>query len=127
MGIPKPSPDKILRRLRKSCMTLPDTTETVSFGHPTFQVRGKTFVVFEEYKGELSICLKVEKAVQDVFLSDSRFYRSPYIGKHGWISLKVYAAPLDWDEIGELLRGSHELVNGKNGRSNRRSPASRRT
>jgi predicted DNA-binding protein (MmcQ/YjbR family) len=104
-------------------MALPDTTETVSFGHPTFQVKGKTFAVFEEYKGELSICLKVEKNVQGVFLSDTRFYRTPYIGKRGWISLKVYAALLDWDEIDELLRGSHELVNGKSVRS----PALRRT
>ncbi len=123
MGNPKPSPDNILSRLRKGCMALPDTTETVSFGHPTFQVKGKTFAVFEEYKGELSICLKVEENVQGVFLSDSRFYRTPYIGKHGWISLKVYAAPLDWDEIDELLSGSHALVNGRSGRS----PALRRT
>jgi len=27
-------------------MGLPDATETVSFGHPTFQVNGKTFAVF---------------------------------------------------------------------------------
>jgi predicted DNA-binding protein (MmcQ/YjbR family) len=112
----KPSPDSILRRLRKGCMTLPETAETVSFGHPTFQGKGKTFAVFEEYKGELSICLKVGKSMQGVFLTDPRFYRTPYIGKHGWISLKVYHAPLDWDEINELLMGSHDLVNGKNGR-----------
>src|SRR6266852_4955249 len=123
MGNPRPSPDNILSRLRKGCMALPDTTETVSFGHPTFQVKGKTFAVFEEYKGELSICLKVEENVQGVFLSDSRFYRTPYIGKHGWISLKVYAAPLDWDEIDELLSGRHARVNGSRGRS----PALRRT
>jgi predicted DNA-binding protein (MmcQ/YjbR family) len=73
-------------------------------------VNGKTYAVLEEYKGELSICFRVEKSVQDVFLDDPRFYRTPYIGKHGWVSLKVYAAPLDWNEIGELLAGSRELV-----------------
>ena len=104
-------------------MALPDTTETVSFGHPTFQVKSKTFAVFEEYKGDLSICLKVGNNVQGVFLADARFYRTPYVGKHGWVSLKVYAAPLDWDEIGELLKGSHQLVNAEDGRS----AASRRT
>jgi len=46
MASPKPSSDSILRRLRKGCMGLPDATETVSFGHPTFQVNGKTFAVF---------------------------------------------------------------------------------
>jgi predicted DNA-binding protein (MmcQ/YjbR family) len=93
-------------------MALPDTTETVSFGHPTFQVKGKTFAVFEEYKGDLSICIKVGNNVQDVFLEDARFYRTPYIGTYGWVSLKVYAAALDWDEIDQLLSGSHDLVSG---------------
>lgn len=91
-------------------MALPDTTETVSFGHPTFRVKGKTFAVFEEYKGDLSICLRVGNSMQDVFLADARFYRTPHIGKHGWVSLKVYAAPLDWDEIDQLLTGSHALA-----------------
>jgi predicted DNA-binding protein (MmcQ/YjbR family) len=127
MGNPKPSDDDILRRVRKSCLALSDATETVSFGHPTFKVQGKTFAVLEEYKGELSICIKVGKNLQGVFLTDPRFYLTPYVGKHGWVSLKVYTAPLDWVEINELLMGSHELVNGKSGRLNRRSPASRRT
>ena len=107
--------DAILRKLRKACASLPNSTETVSFGHPTFQVQGKTYAVLEEYKGDLSICFKVEKSVQGVFLEDPRFYRTPYTGKHGWVSLKVHAAPLDWKEIGELLAGSHELA-GKKGR-----------
>ena len=102
--------DAILRKLRKACASLSDTTETITFGHPTFQVKGKTYAVLEEYKGELSLCVKVEKPVQGVFLEDPRFYRTPYTGKHGWVSLKVHAAPLDWKEIGELLAGSHELV-----------------
>jgi predicted DNA-binding protein (MmcQ/YjbR family) len=94
----------------------------VSFGHPTFQAKGKTFAVFEEYKGELSICLKVGRSTQGVFLADPRFYWTPYIGQHGWISLKVYAARLDWDEIDELLRGSHGLVNAKSGRPRGEQP-----
>ena len=104
-------------------MALPGTAETVTFGHPTFQVKGKTFAVIEEYKGELSICVKVGKNVQGVFLADPRLYLTPYSGQHGWISLKVYAAPLDWYEIDQLLAGSHALVNTKTARS----PASRRT
>src|ERR1017187_917450 len=107
MRNPRPSTDAVLRRLRKRCMALPDTTEIVSFGHPAFQAKDNTFAVLEEYKGELSICVKVGKNVQGVFLADPRFYRTPYIGKHGWVSLKVYAAPLDWNEIDGLLKGSH--------------------
>ena len=105
--------DQVLKKLRKACAGFPDVTETLTFGHPAFQIQRKTFAVLEEYKGELSICINVGKAMHAVFVSDPRFYSTPYSGKHGWVSLKVHAAPLDWDEISELLRGSYELTVSK--------------
>ena len=101
---------QILARLRKICLALPGATETVSFGHPTFKANAKTFCVFEEYKGELGICIKVEMKLQGLFLDDPRFFRTPYIGKHGWVTLKVYAARLNWTEVRDLVRGSYRLV-----------------
>jgi len=103
---------KILPRLREICLALPKTHETVTFGNPTFQVGTKTFAVLETYKGQLSISVKVGKSVQNVFLQDARFYRTPYVGQHGWVSLRANGS-LDWDEITELVRGSHELVGAK--------------
>jgi predicted DNA-binding protein (MmcQ/YjbR family) len=104
------SEDAILQKLRKICLRLPAATEGVSFGHPTFRVANKIFAVLEEYKGELGICLKVGKLLQGVFLNDSRFFRTPYIGKHGWVTLRAYAAPLNWNEIRELVKCSYDLV-----------------
>jgi predicted DNA-binding protein (MmcQ/YjbR family) len=101
---------QILRRLRKICMGVPGVSEGTTFGHPTFRVDGRMFAVLEEYKGELGICIKVEKELQGIFLDDSRFFRTPYIGKHGWVTLKVYAARLNWTEVKDLVRGSHRLV-----------------
>lgn len=99
----------ILVKLREICLALSKTSETTTFGHPTFQVGTKTFTVLETYKGELSICVKVGKNMQPVFLEDSRFYRTPYVGQHGWVSLRA-RTKLNWKEIGELIRGSYELV-----------------
>jgi predicted DNA-binding protein (MmcQ/YjbR family) len=104
------SETQILERLRKICVALADVDETTTFGHPTFRVKDKMFAVFEEYKGELGICVKVEKELQGIFLDDSRFFRTPYIGKHGWVTLKVYAARLNWTEVKDLVRGSYRLV-----------------
>ena len=101
---------KLLTRLRKICSQLPDAIETVTFGHPTFQVKGKTFAVFELYKGAFGLALKVEMNLQGVFLKDPRFYRTPYIGKYGWVTLRMESRPLDWKEVGELVRGSYGLV-----------------
>ena len=101
---------QILVRLRKICIALPGASETTTFGHPAFQVNGKTFCVLEEYKGELGICVRVELELQGIFLDDSRFFRTPYIGKHGWVTLRVSAARLNWTEVKDLLRGSSRLV-----------------
>ena len=91
-------------------MPLAGTEEKLSHGHPTFATSNGIYAVLEEYRGELSICVKVGLGVQGAFLEDQRYYLTPYSGKHGWVSLKVHAAPLDWKEISELLAGSHHLT-----------------
>src|SRR5262245_19243461 len=100
----------ILGKIRTICGRLPGSAETVSWGHPTFKVGGKTFAVVEMYKSELGLALKVEQSLLDLFLKDSRFFRTPYIGKRGWITLRMEAARLNWREIGELVKGSYHLV-----------------
>jgi predicted DNA-binding protein (MmcQ/YjbR family) len=100
----------VLKKLRAICLRLPAATEGVTFGHPTFRIDGKMFAVLEEYKAELGICVKVGTLLQGVFLDDARFFRTPYIGKHGWVTLRVYAARLNWSEIRELVKGSYRLV-----------------
>jgi len=100
----------ILGKLRKICLALPETKETNTWGHPNFRVGEKIFAVFEEYKGELGICVKVGKLIQGVFLDDPRFFRTPYVGKYGWVTLRVHSAPLNWTEIRELVKGSYLLI-----------------
>ena len=113
---------EILKKLRKVCLRLPEAEETVSFGHPTFRVRGgKIFAVLEEYKGELGICVNVGKLLQGIFLDDPRFFRTPYIGQHGWVTLRVYAARLNWNEIRELVKGSYLLAAPKPSKRHGRS------
>ena len=107
----------LLARIRSICARLPGTRETVSFGHPTFQTAaGKTFAVLETYKSELGLAIKVERALQTVFLKDSRFYLTPYIGKHGWVTLRMNIK-LDWKEIRGILKGSYGLVIGETKRA----------
>ncbi len=109
---PEMDQKRILAKLREICLALPKTSETTTFGHPTFQVGTKTFTVLETYQGMLAISVKVGKPMQAVFLEDARFYRTPYVGQHGWVSLKANTK-LDWSEIGDLVRSSYELVSIK--------------
>ena len=101
--------EAVVDRLRKICSALPGTIETITFGHPSFKVNDRTYVVVETYKGDLSICFKVGETIQGAFLQDPRFYLTPYTGKYGWISLKVHAAPLNWTEIKALVKESHRM------------------
>ncbi len=96
--------------MRAISLALPGSEEVLTHGHPAFTGGKRIFAVLEEYRGELSLCVKVGLDVQAVFLADPRFYLTPYIGKRGWVSLKVHAAPIDWDEIAGLLEGSHQAV-----------------
>jgi len=102
-------PEAMLERLRRICLALPETSEVQSWGHPNFRAAKKTFAVFEQYQGEWAICCKVLRSHQALFLKDPRFYRTPYIGHQGWVSLRV-AGRLDWEEIEELVVGSYRLV-----------------
>jgi predicted DNA-binding protein (MmcQ/YjbR family) len=101
---------QVLARMRAICMALSGTEEKLSHGHPTFATSKGIYAVLETYRGELSICVKVGLEVQGAFLADPRYYLTPYIGKHGWVSVKVHAAPLDWQEIAGLLAGSYQRV-----------------
>ena len=101
---------RVLVRFRRICLALPEAEETTSFGHPTFRVGKKTFAVLDEYKGEHAICFKATLAEQALLTLDPQFYVAPYIGKHGWTSLRLDGTPLEWREVEELVHESYRLV-----------------
>lgn len=98
-----------LPRLRKLCLALPGVEEKKIFDHPTFRIGGKMFCMYHGYAEAPAIAFKVAKTEQGMFLEDPRFYRTPYIGQHGWVSLKD-AGRLNWKEIEELVNGSYLLT-----------------
>ena len=102
----RPSPSKVteaklLPRLRRICLRLPGTSETVSWGHPTFKAGGRTLCVLERYKGHLTICFKLPAGDAQAALRDTRFFKTPYVGHQGWVSLIVDTQP-DWGEVAAL-------------------------
>jgi len=105
-------PKKVLARLRKICLDLPEAFETTTFGHPTFRAGRsgkKTFAVFENYRGEDTICVKATHEDQALLVLDPRFFVAPYVGKHGWTSMRT-GGGVDFREVEELVRESFRLV-----------------
>lgn len=73
------------------------------------------FAVFEEYRGELTLAVQVGKPRQREILADSRFLRAPYLGQHGWVSLRLGndESKTDWREVETLVRGSYSWVTSR--------------
>lgn len=42
--------------------------------------------------------------------TDPRFYSPPYYGPSGWLALDFEAAPIDWDEVRELVEDSYRQI-----------------
>jgi predicted DNA-binding protein (MmcQ/YjbR family) len=99
----------MVQKVRRICLALPEAVETVSFGHPTFRAGKKTFAVVEEYKGIPSLALNAGTDDQEFLLRDDRFYRTPYAGNRGWVSLRL-DRPFTWREVGALARLAYRHV-----------------
>ena len=97
-----------LARLRSLCLSLPETTETGSWGHPNFKAGKKTFVAFERVKGRASIAFRLESDEVERLLQRKQFFATPY-GRGQWAS--VWADErVDWRAVEELVVRSYRVV-----------------
>lgn len=58
------------------------------------------------------IAVKVGLASQRTLTADPRYMITPYIGKHGWVSLRV-GGGVAWNEVTGLVLQSYRLVAAK--------------
>lgn len=90
--------------VREIAMRFPEVTEQVdAFGHTSFRVNDKPFAMLGEGGPEgPSLSIKTLALTQEVLLQQDRFYKTPYIGQHGWTSILAKNIA-DWTEIGDYL------------------------
>lgn len=86
--------EKHLRRVQRICHALPETTEKISHGEPTFFVRKKVFVMFSNNHhndGHISVCVPAAIGIQAMLIerSPEKFYRPPYVGGAGWVGVEL--------------------------------------
>ena len=85
---------KQIDRVRRLCLALPDTSEKLSHGEPTFFVHGKVFVMFANNHhgdGHIAVWLPAPIGVQAGLIeSDPEvFFRPPYVGVKGWVGIEL--------------------------------------
>ena len=102
------SAEGILQELRTLCLSLPETMERNSFGHPNFVAGKKTFVTFEQFNGRPSIAFRLDRDNIERLSGNPLFFATPY-GRGQWLSLRVDAT-FDWTVVEELVNASYRLV-----------------
>ena len=104
-----PKIDPILAKMREICLSLPDTKETITWGQPHFRVGDKIFSGYGAEKGKKVIGFKLEMDHADAMLDDPRFWRAPYVGHKGWVSMDATQVR-HWDEVKVLIHESYRLI-----------------
>jgi predicted DNA-binding protein (MmcQ/YjbR family) len=104
--------DRVLAKVRRLVLALPDTEETPTWGKPHFRVGGKIFAGYEDDGERRVLGFKLGMAHAAARVRDPRFWPAPYVGHKGWVSMDV-SEVRDWDEVRALLLESYGLIGGK--------------
>jgi hypothetical protein len=85
-----------LERVRFMCQALPEASERLSHGEPTFFVGGKVFVMFADnhHSDErVAVRLPVPPGAQEPLLEarPGTLCRPPYVGGRGWVGIVLDA------------------------------------
>jgi hypothetical protein len=88
------TPKDHVERVRRICLALPETTEKLSHGEPTFFVRKKVFAmcsINHHNDGHIAVTVPAAIGVQEALIKQSpkKFYRPPYVGVRGWVGIEL--------------------------------------
>jgi hypothetical protein len=83
-----------IERVRRICLALPETSERLSHGEPTFFVNKKVFVMFannHHNDGRIAVWLAAPPGFQEGLIEDDPqiFFKPPYVGTRGWLGINL--------------------------------------
>ena len=105
----------MLATVREICLELPETSERLSHGAPTFFIREKRSfaTVWDNHHGDgrfAIICAAAEGMQTALVEGDpERFYVPPYVGHRGWIGVRLDRG-FDRSEIAGILEDAFAEV-----------------
>jgi hypothetical protein len=107
---------ELAERMRAICLALPEVTERLSHGAPTWFVRGKSSFVtlwagghHENHFPHLWCAAPPGAQAELTASAPDRFFRPPYVGGRGWIGVRLDHDP-DWAEIAELCQDAYRAI-----------------
>ena len=102
-----------VERLRRICLKLPDATEKLAWGEPTWRA-GKIFAQMDTHhhgSDHLAVWLPARPGLQEALVEEDpvRFFRPPYVGHLGWLGVRIDRKP-DWKVVAGLVEEAYRLV-----------------
>jgi hypothetical protein len=107
--------EETLARVRELCLSLPETSERLSHGAPTFFVRGKLafLMVLTNHHGDgrFAIWCAAPTGMQAMLVEadPERFFAPPYVGHRGWLGFRLDRG-LDRDELAGIVEDAYAEV-----------------
>jgi hypothetical protein len=107
--------ERTLRRIRKVCLALPEVSERLSHGEPTFFIRGKrAFVMMVDNHhgdGRFAIWCAAPEGMQQMLVEadPERFFVPPYVGHRGWLGFRL-DRQFDEDELAGIVEDAYAEV-----------------
>lgn len=103
-----------IERLRRICLALPEVTEKIAWGEPTFRVGGKLFAQVDDHHhgaDHLAVWLAMPLGAQEglVYADARQFFIPPYVGRRGWIGVRLDRRP-NWTSIEDLVRDAYRCI-----------------
>ena len=95
-GEKSPLGEEHLQRVRRICNTLPETTEKLSHGEPTFFAKKRVYAMFannHHNDGHIAVWIAAPPGLQAMLVKNEpqKFFRPPYVGVYGWIGIELAA------------------------------------
>ena len=106
-----------LPKLRTLCLALPQATEKLAWGEPTFRAgEGKLFAMYASAGshhggGRPAVWIKATPTNQGLVIASdpARYFKPAYVGPGGWIGVWLDRRP-PWVAIRELLEDGYRQV-----------------
>jgi hypothetical protein len=103
-----------LVRTRQICLALPEVTERLSHGSPTWFAGKKTMVMYlDDHHGDdrLALWVAAPAGVQGEMVTQEpdRFFVPPYVGGRGWLGVRLDRSP-DWHEVAGIVEDAYRTV-----------------
>jgi len=102
-----------IQRVRRLALSLPDTSEKLSHGEPTFFVRNKSFIMFannHHNDGHTAIWIPAPPGAQAEMIAEAPevYFKPPYVGVKGWVGVEL--SKIDNEDLAQLIRRAWQII-----------------